>query len=301
MDYKWADKVFNPWVSHTSEGQLVHTRASAADWRRPLYWNRQAEAESRRYRVFCAPAADAFEDNDQLIDWRIELFELTKETPNLDWQILTKRPEVAGRFFGLRRDFLGANIWLGVSVEDQKTADTRIPELIRIPAALRFLRVKPLLGPVNLTGNDERAVWPWFEARAEGHGVDWVIVGGESGRNARPAHPGWVRSIRDDCRAAGVPFFFEGWGEWALKQRDTPIIRAGEVVGWKDSRRSSDFGVLSLDGTWYHQHTGWNGRPMDPDTGEAYMVRVGREAAGRLLDGKEWNEFPEPTEVYRLT
>ena len=91
-------------------------------------------------------------------------------------------------------------------------------------------------------------------------------------------HPDWARSVRDQCQAAGVPFFFKQWGEWALK---------GSV-----DMQSSDFGVLAPDGTWYHQHTGWNGRPIDPDTGEAFMVRIGKKAAGRMLDGRTWDEFP---------
>lgn len=126
------------------------------------------------------------------------------------------------------------NVWLGVSVEDQKTADERIPLLLDTPAAVRWLSIEPLLGPVDL----------------DGQALDWVVVGGESGPNARPMHPDWARSIRDQCQAAEVPFFFKQWGEYGL------------LPG-------------TIDGT----------------------VRLGKKKAGRLLDGREWNEYPEVRNV----
>jgi protein gp37 len=131
------------------------------------------------------------------------------------------------------------NVWLGVSCENQQTADERIPWLLKTPAAVRFLSCEPLLGPIEWNH--------WTNA------IGWVIAGGESGHNARPMHPDWARSLRDQCQAVGVPFFFKQWGEWA-SQNDTP--RTVERNSWG-------------------------------------LYRVGKHAAGRLLDGREWSEFPQ--------
>lgn len=143
------------------------------------------------------------------------------------------------------------NVWLGVSVENQKVADERIPLLLQTPAAVRFLSCEPLLGPVDLKPYLE----PYIRTKHDGSkrgtvwadpGIDWIIVGGESGPGARPMHPDWVRSIRDQCKAAEVPFFFKQWGEWKL--------------------------------SWM--------------AGEYQWMRVGKKAAGRLLDGRTWDELP---------
>jgi protein gp37 len=173
------------------------------------------------------------------------------------------------------------NVWLGVSVEDQKTADERIPLLLQTPAAMRLVSVEPMLGPIDLglLGTIPHSS-PYALTSDKLH---WVICGGESGPKARPMHPDWARSLRDQCQAADVPFFFKQWGEWALQ-------------GESDAK-AKNFGVIAPDSTWYEKHTGWNGRPSDPDTGEACMRLVGKKAAGRLLDGREWNEFPEVKNV----
>lgn len=169
------------------------------------------------------------------------------------------------------------NIWLGVSVENQKWADIRIPALVETPAAVRFLSCEPLLGPVDLT--------PWLRS------IDWVIVGGESGPDARPMHPDWPLSIRDQCVAAGVPFFYKQWGEWS------PLAPT-------DSQGRFNFdGAHSVanDGTVYQP--GDLAYPDGPRHGEAiraghdrahltHMYRVGKHAAGRLLGDREWNEYP---------
>jgi protein gp37 len=150
------------------------------------------------------------------------------------------------------------NVWLGTSVEDQKRADERIPDLLATPAAVRFLSCEPLLGEVNL--NTIREEWqnsaggrtiayesalngkrfdewagddePW---ESEGHPkIDWVIVGGESGHGARPMHPDWARLLRDQCADAGVPFFFKQWGNWAILEKAAPAISAGHNHAWPD-------------------------------------------------------------------
>jgi protein gp37 len=154
------------------------------------------------------------------------------------------------------------NIWLGVSCEDQKTADERIPILLQTPAAVRFVSLEPLLGPIDLgefqpfLGITKHA-GTYKAARGVLSGwINWVIVGGESGPNARPMHPDWVSSIRDQCQEAGVPFFFKQWGEYSF---------AGNHV--------DNNGVRILNST--------------------IMQRVGKKVAGRILDGREWNEYPE--------
>ena len=226
----WCDHSWNPWqgcirVSPGCTNCYAETlskrwgkdiwgpgskreRTSAANWAKPLQWQKKAQKEDRRYKVFCASMADVFEDNDQLIDWRLDLFDLVKATPMLDWQILTKCPDVARLFFKLRSDYLLPNIWLGTSIENQEYADRRIPELLKVPAKVRFLIVEPLLGPINLD--------PYFWHNGIGFRLDnspeWVIVGGESGHNARPFYLGWARDLIRQCQAANVPVFMKQLG-----------------------------------------------------------------------------------------
>lgn len=280
----------------------TRVRTSPANWRKPFKWNRDAGRDGVRRRVFCASLADVFEERPELKPWRYELFELINETMNLDHLILTKRPEnITGhlveirnhakvretsdlRFKGMRvimdawfAGDLVPNVWLGTSVENQESYDERLRHLIETPAAVRYLSMEPLLGPVKLDFNR--------------YPVDWVIVGGESGPNARPMHPEWARSIRDQCQEAGVPFFFKQWGAWDLVRRTATKDHSGYQTHY-DPRKSKRFGVLTPDGEWYEGATGWNGRSEDPDTHEAYMHKVGKRTAGRLLDGREWSEFP---------
>lgn len=220
------------------------------------------------------------------------------------------------------------NVWLGVTAEDQPRADERIPDLLATPAAVRFVSYEPALGPIDWkrwlptrryarrpNGVPFLASY-FFMTRCEHCGwvgsselcgidsfgddsdvfcpacaksicaddlprLDWVICGGESGPNARPMHPDWARSLRDQCAAAGVPFFFKKWGEYgdftdARRPRCPDLIFApdGEVLGAGDGRRGS------VDEDWREK-------------GGAWMVRIGKSRAGRLLDGREHNEFPE--------
>jgi protein gp37 len=164
------------------------------------------------------------------------------------------------------------NVWLGVSVEDRANKD-RIDLLVDTPAAIRFLSIEPLLediGELKLCG------------------IDWVIVGGESGPRARPMHPAWVRNVRDQCQSAAVPFFFKQWGAWA-----PDILRAGGDLGG-DVRRG---------------HSAIVHAPGNPEgyfrKGDVWMSRVGKKTAGALLDGREYREFPNPqcaeTPVQRKT
>jgi protein gp37 len=215
--------------------------ASEAAWREPWKWDRAAGAAGERHRVFCASLADVFEDRPELVAPRVRLFHLINETPNLDWLLLTKRPENIRRFCGapdVRRSWAEStppNVWLGTSIENQATADERIPHLLKTPAAVRFLSCEPLLGPVDLMpwfqrgercrecgstklgtldpcGPDWYAGLPPLCTRCGGlteSPIHWVIVGGESGPKARPMHPAWARSLRDQCQAAGVSYFMK--------------------------------------------------------------------------------------------
>ena len=173
------------------------------------------------------------------------------------------------------------NVWLGTSVEDQATADERIPHLLQCPAAVRFLSVEPMLGPVDvsyaLSNGDTVGV-----RRADVPTVDWVIVGGESGPGARPMHPDWVRSVRDQCIAAQVPFFFKQWGEW----HSGADLRDGSWNRLKQVRVCRRGHVVDLDAVNMGKHASC-------PNGLLNMYRVGKKAAGAMLDRKEWREWPK--------
>ena len=238
---EWADHTFNPWVGCQKVGPgcdncyaegwakrsgLVQWGPGAerrvttdATWAKPRKWNAQAEASGTRARVFCASLADVF-DNAVPPFFRKLLWSLIKDTPHLDWLLLTKRP---GNIADMLPPDWGPvgwpNVWLGCTVVNQAEADRDIPKLLAVPARVHFLSMEPLLGLVDITAwlhDSHCTTFPGTcicgEPREE-H-IDWVIVGGESGPKARPMHPDWARSIRDQCQAAGVPFFFKQWGEW---------------------------------------------------------------------------------------
>ena len=174
------------------------------------------------------------------------------------------------------------NVHLGVSCEDQQRADERIPLLLQTPAAIRFVSLEPLIGPVDLsrwTNETDRADSRLYEETPAGileqkqrpeRALRQVIVGGESGPGARPMHPGWARSVRDDCREAGVPFFFKQWREW---------IDEGQIGDPTSPQR--------------HVNTGSMTFRNDRGNGDIQMIRVGKKQAGRFLDGQEWDEMPE--------
>lgn len=183
-------------------------RTSPANWRKPLAWDRAARAADRRDRVFCSSLADVFEDRPELVPWRAELFALIARTPSLDWLLLTKRPENIRRLWpevefpdGQRCFRPGVdwwpNVWLGTTVEDQRRANERIPELVQVPAAVRFLSCEPLLERLDLRR--------WLDEDETGFVslIDWVIIGGESGPAARPFAIEWARSLIAQCRDGG--------------------------------------------------------------------------------------------------
>jgi protein gp37 len=327
---EWTDHTFNPWIGCTKVspgcdhcyaaawdarwgngwGPHQRRRTSPANWRKPLAWDRDAAAAGTRARVFCASLADVF-DNDGAITsgWRGDLWHLIHRTPNLDWLLLTKRPQNLARY--LCPEEYGnlppwgrgwPNVWLGTTVENQTEAERRIPHLLATPAAVRFLSCEPLLGPVNLRKLTAKAgvIRPylalvdaldgtcqslehesrdWFRLPAQ---IDWIICGGESGPGARPMHPDWARSLRDQCQAAGVPFFFKQWGTWGpdtgrLPDGSDPIMEGKPCAVWHGTQ-------------WQHHQNGYVA-PLEEGDRE-WVYRLGKKATGRTLDGREWSEMP---------
>jgi len=299
-------------------------------WPKPVRWNKDAAIMRKRIRVFCASLADVFEEWDGPIvnatgeklfwqtkgrwdlclpkslakknrsdapvtmsDIRVRLFNLIDATPNLDWLLLTKRPENILRMWprkleqpsddwcnrhldsaGRHRLLYRHNVWLGTSVESQEYADMRIPELLKCRdlAPVLFLSCEPLVGPVNLhpwlcyMGDIAKPEQRYSERICKPSGsIDWVITGGESGPEARPNHPEWFRSLREQSKAAGVPFHFKQWGEWVPGDHECVTFADNEVLPWHDKEGS--------------------------DT--TPMCRVGKVRAGRMLDGVEHDAFPE--------
>lgn len=316
---EWTDHTFNPWEGcqkvapecdncyAEARNNRFHgganwgpkaprRRTSAQNWNKPRKWNRQADTffaeHGRRQRVFCASLADVF---DNAVDpaWRADLFDLIRECDGLDWLLLTKRPQNIAKMLPEDWGDGWPHVWLGTSAGTQKTADKNIPHLLRAPAAVRFVSAEPLLGPVDLSRTSETSgpvsdgtVCGWYIDALSGDAwddengqltgeytdefgcakLDWVICGGESGPNARQMHPDWARSLRDQCQSAGTAFFLKQWGEWAP---------------WDDDNWSLPDGY---DDVSCHEAA----RVI----GKTEFLRVGKSAAGRRLDGREWNEFP---------
>lgn len=269
---------------------------SAAYWRKPLTWNYKAAQcpdATHRPKVFCSSLADVFEDHPTVTEQRARLWPLIRQTPRLDWLLLTKRPE---RIKLSLPDDWGegyANVWLGTTAETQEWAERRVPHLLDVPAAVRFLSCEPLLGPIDLTSltlfEPQPPYGPGVYLDAlRGHvvgpddmlerRVDWVIGGYESGGRARPGHPDWARRLRDDCASAEVPFFFKQWGNWLpiATPRMTAKIGSTKLIH-PDGRVES--------ATW---------SDVMASNGDVWAVqRMAKNAAGRTLDGRTWDEMPE--------
>lgn len=177
-----------------------------AHWKEPLKWNRAAEKAGKRFRVFTSSMCDNFEKHPTIDKERNKLWKLIRETPWIDWQVLTKRIERVGKLLPKDWGVDGyPNVWLGTSVENQEYADKRIPVLLEIPAVVRFISYEPALGPITLS----EAWLPEVNGGDYEPTLDWVICGGESGPGYRKMDPQWARDVRDQCKAAGVAFFFK--------------------------------------------------------------------------------------------
>jgi protein gp37 len=322
-------------------------RTSAANWKQPLKWNihandfhecaacgwrgdnagacplcSSAQLQPTRRRVFCASLADVF-DNETPNEWRIDLFRLIRETPNLDWLLLTKR---IGNARGLYSAATGPdwadelpwpeNVWLGATICNQDEASRDISKLLSTPAVKRFVSIEPMLGNIDVSawlpchhGDPSQCFSQGYrgtccECSLNSPAIDWVICGGESGPQARPMHPEWVRSLRGQCEAAGVPFFFKQWGAWKPISQ-MPESEHGRL--YRSNRKAREYedqealddsygrhctvesGFVHLDGSLHNV-----GAPMacQQGTGAMHMFQVGKKSAGRLLDECLWNEFP---------
>ena len=238
---EWTDATFNPWwgCAEVSPGcKNCYARSFAArllphhttlwepngerryfgeeHWSAPLRWERKAKKAGKRLRVFCASMADVFDNADELPPVREMLWDLIRRTPNLDWLILTKRIGNVSKMvpFGT---IWPPNIWLGASVVNQDEADRDIPKLLMVPARVRFLSCEPLLGPIEFPLPCRDSVF-WG-------GLDWVIVGGESGNRARPMEQQWAIDLIEQCRAAGTAAF----------------MKQGSQANWDDFKNFESF------------------------------------------------------------
>ncbi len=279
------------------------TRTGPDNWAKPVKWNRDTfiqcancgwrgsqevcDSDERtlctecrsdnvvdsRRRVFSASLSDWL-DNDVPIEWLVDLLDLIRTTPNLDWLMLSKRIGLwtkrvaearnvaAGKGMQPLVEWLGAwlrgtppaNVWLGITAVNQQEANRDVTKLLHVPAVVHFLSCEPLLGPIDI---DEAA----DEAGDTGdNGIDWVIVGFESGKDARPGHTEWLRRMRDQCEAFDTAFMFKQWGEWAPYDR-----------GMINSSQLASHGSLDTP-----------------------MQKFGKKATGNMLDGRQHLQFPTP-------
>ena len=302
---------------HFENGFDVQLRPERLDL--PLKWRKPRK-------VFVNSMSDLFHDAvpDQFI---IDVFARMWWAPQHTFQVLTKRhgrmrsllPRIEEPLRRMERDLALVdaptpltwplpNVWLGVSVEDQKWADIRIPALLDTPAAVRWISAEPLLGPIDLGIDDPHAGHDSDDVNGHPHPsicldcsdidagieveywrrdpggprLDWVVTGGESGPGARPMHPDWARSLRDQCQHAGVPFLFKQHGEWVSFADSSRW-----VSGWDTDRVR----WVAPDGS-VHPFGDFNGS-AEHQTWHR-VQRLGKKAAGRELDGRTWDEFPSP-------
>ncbi len=293
------------------KGVGTRVRTSPANWREPLKWNWDAAKAKGEVFVFCASLADVF-DNAVPPEWRRDLFDLIRATPRLTWLLLTKRPQMIIKLFRETildvgdADYPGAywpdNAAIGCTVVTQAEADRDIPILLeakgRLNPAFAFVSMEPLLEHVDITPflfiythqdmkilrsspPDQEPTLPWRDprrtplAKIDTHRLDWVIAGGETHQGdheARPSHPDWFRSLRDQCAAAVVPFHFKQWGEWTPGENVTGVNGIVSAA-WADGEAGWTYGAENLGGTDGHIDD-------EPD-----LYRIGKIRAGRRLDG----------------
>lgn len=339
---EWTDSTWNPWIgctrispacdhcyaAHSAPARIqgVHwghgeqrRRTTVRNWGQPLRWQRQSAAffaaNGRRQRVFCASLADIF-DNQVDVQWLVDVLAVLRQTPDLDWLLLTKRvgivlnrlraaaayaeskPGIAELATWIRAWADGrppANVWIGATVCNQDEAVRDIPKLLAVPAAVRFLSIEPLLGPISLRGiaTDEADSLNGIGS------LNWVIAGGESGAHARPMHPTWPQQLRDECVEARIPFLFKQWGEWhtsavdgatglaVFRQLQNPQEWASLASSWVE-------GGVCLDRLGNELRAGPDLAVASDTCGfpVTIMHRVGKNTAGRLLDGRLHDAYP---------
>jgi len=242
--------------------------------------------------IFVCSMGDLFHESVPF-EWIDTVFGVIGMHDHHTYQILTKRPERMVEYFesrGFNEKFAEGypHVWIGVTAENQEQANKRIPILLDIPAAKRFVSIEPMLSKIELSdiiesdGSHYVNYLTGEQSGVDGEGtycdwhpnkIDWVILGGETGHKARPMHLDWVRSVRDQCKEAGVPFFFKQWGEYK------------EVSLTPEQRIKEKYIVLGNDGKEYIIA----GEHLSP----VYMQKVGKKKAGNELDGKAYQEFPK--------
>ena len=303
---EWTDATWNPITGCSKVSQGCKHCYAERDWARlvhlPAYQGREFTDVAchperldqplkwrRPRRIFVNSMSDLFHEDipDEFVD---KVFAVMALCPHHTFQVLTKRPERMRAYLKVAIDkrsaitFPPPNVHLGVSVEDQLTADERIPLLLQTPAAVRWISAEPLIGPIGLSRwvfDREKAIIDcmngpsacnWDQADSVvPYPLDWVVAGGESGPKARPTHPDWFRSLRDQCKAAGVPFLFKQWGEWSASWG------GGTHLVYPDGR--------CVPG--HHDHPdAWKHKTAEP------MMRAGKKYAGRLIDGVLHDEYP---------
>ncbi len=310
-------------------------RTSVANWKKPITWNKQEWAKclscdwrgkrslwesccpkcqgadwgATRQRVFCASLADVF---DKEVDqgWRLDLFDLIEDTPNLDWLVLTKRPEnidamipASWRKFGIPE-----NVWLGTSIENQEWANKLIPEIVQYPRA--WLSIEPLLGPITFDKIDVVIKSSNMMLTYSGlmYQIKWIIVGGESGYSARPMHPDWPRALRDECKQArlgapGIPYLFKQHGAWKPLHPQYGNTDSFDKFDDLESHPNRDHAAketicIGNDGEIYqHWKNGkeeyFCGYQPPPATNPWWMGRIGAKEDDATLDGIVCQQFPE--------
>jgi len=199
---------------------------SESYWEEPIKWNAKATKAGLRRRVFCASMSDVFEDRPDLIEDRLDLWRLIESTKNLDWLLLTKRPQNIRLMLELNCYSRTKNVWLGTTAVTQRHYDERLPKLLDNPAAVHFVSCEPLVEPIDLCLG---------MYTKDGPRPEWVIVGGESGPRARPFDLEWARSIRDQCRRAGVAFFLKQLGSHGRKDK------GDDMAQWPEDLRIQEF------------------------------------------------------------
>ncbi|MDI1266814.1 MAG: phage Gp37/Gp68 family protein [bacterium] len=286
----WCQHTWNPWIGCTKvspacdgcyaeammdkrygrvvwgapgKGNGTRSRTSASNWHEPYRWHKAAVAAGTRPFVFCASLADIF-DNQVPTEWRADAFKVMRDTPQLVYLLLTKRPQNIIKLVA-EVGYLPINAAIGTTIEDQRRADLNLPALAMAkactPAAFSFVSCEPLLGPITISAD----LMP-----------DWVITGGETdqgGHMARPTHPDWFRGLRDQCAAASVPFHHKQNGEWMQHEFRSNGSQKGERVVWPNARTDV-------------------GNANDGDGPGVDMDKIGKRRTGRLLDGVEHNGFP---------
>lgn len=260
-DHCYARELANRWGFKVWGKDAPRRFFTEKHWNEPLKWDKAAAKAGERHRVFCASMADVFEERSDLDLWRLRLWLLIEQTPNLDWMLLTKREKAIGKM--LPSDWLKnprPNVWLGVTAENQRRAEERIPALLEVPAAVHWISAEPLLGPINfapwikgyshnvthdrldapdgaILNGEERIGDAWYRQK----GIDWVIVGGESGNHPRRMDPTWANEIREQCLRGHVAYHFKQKGRVLAAELGCKDREGKKLEEWPINFRVQEF------------------------------------------------------------